>query len=212
MDRAPTDDWSLLSEWRDGDPQAGKQLAARYFDLLLRFFINKVRELDDATDLVSETLLGCLANGGQIENPSAFRSYVFATAMNQLRKYYRKQAKRQRELDDFADICVNSSWSSSPSSVVAHAQEVQLLANALRRLTLAQQIVIELRYFEGLERPEIAECLGIPASTVSTHLHRGRARLATIIRELADSPKLAASTLIGIDTWAGQIRSSVGRE
>ncbi len=211
MDRTATDDWSLLWAWRGGDAQAGKQLAARYFDPLLRFFINKVRELDDATDLVSETLLGCLANGGQITNPSAFRSYVFATAMNQLRMYYRKQVKRRRELDDFADICVSSSLSDSPSAVVAHAQEVQLLVNALRRLTLAQQIVIELRYFEGLERPEIAECLGIPPSTVSTHLHRGRARLATIIRKMADNPKLAASTLMGIKTWMGQIRSGVDR-
>lgn len=205
-----TKDWELLFAWRDGDAQAGNALAMRYFDLLLRFFVNKVRNMDDATELVSETFLACTAGRDRVTDTGSFRSFLFAIAMNKLRGYYRTLAKRERELDDFEALCVNTSLERSPSSLLGLTQEVQLLVSALRRLSLAQQIVIELQVFEGLTLAEIAELVGIPRPTVATHLRRAKLRLATLVRELSEDPELAESTLIGIETWAGQIRRALG--
>ncbi len=203
------DDWSVLFAWRDGDKHAAKQLAARYFSILMRFFLNKVRDVDDAADLVSETFLGCAASKTRAENVGSFRSYLFAVAMNKLRGYYRTQAKRRRELDDFAQVCVADSLARTPSSIIARAEEAQLLVNALRRLTLAQQIVVELNYLEGMRGTEIAELLDLPRSTVYTHLRRGKQRLETIVRELACNPKLARSTVMGLNTWALEVRAKI---
>ncbi len=209
VDRQATDDWSLLSAWRDGDSSSGDQLAARYFPLLMRFFLNKVRKVDDASDLVAETFLGCSASKHRSVETGSFHSYLFAIAMNKLRHYHRKQTKRQRELDDFAEVCVDASLGPSPSSIIARAQETRLLVRALRRLTLAQQIVVELAYFEQMRGPEIAELLGAPPSTVHTHLCRGRERLATIVTELAQNSALAESTVSGLETWAREVRVNI---
>ena len=204
-------DWEALAAWRDGDRRAAKLLASRYFAVLMRFFLNKTRDTEDATDLVGETFLGCAAGVDRMKARGSFRSYLFAIAMNKLRGYYRKQVKRQRELDDFADVCVAESLRHSPSSILAHAEEARLLVVALRHLTLAQQIVVELTYFEELRGPEIAELLGLPSSTVHTHLQRGRKRLCEILRELARRPGLAESTLSGLETWALEVRSKIPR-
>ncbi|MCA9689550.1 MAG: sigma-70 family RNA polymerase sigma factor [Myxococcales bacterium] len=208
MDDA-NDDWELLFAWREGDRGAGERLAGRYFGLLTRFFLNKVRNPDDAADLVSETFLGCTAGRDRIADEGSFRSYVFAVAMNKLRGYFRKQAKRRRELGDFEDICVASAIPRSPVSMIARAQEGKLLVRALRRLNLDQQIVLELNFFEGLRGPEIADLLGVPAATVYTKLRRGKERLTTLVREIAGDPVLAESTVIGLDTWARQIRAEI---
>ncbi|MCB9750939.1 MAG: sigma-70 family RNA polymerase sigma factor [Myxococcales bacterium] len=204
------DDWELLFAWFDGDARASERLGARYYGLLMRFFLNKTRDAEDAADLVSETLLACVASKGRVTRSGAFRSYLFAIAMNKLRTYYRTQVKRRRELDDFAELCVATAYPRSPPSMLARAQEARLLVKALRRLSLAQQMVVELSYFEGLRGREIAELLGVPASTVRTHLERGRKRLIKITRELADSPELATSTISGLSTWVQQIRERVG--
>lgn len=209
MTSTASEDWALLIAWREGDAGAADRLAARYFPLLMRFFLNKVRDVHDATDLVSETFLGCSASRDTSTRAGSFRSYLFAIAMNKLRGYYRKQAKRKRELDDFAEVCVDSSLPRSPSSLIGHAQEAQLLVRGLRRLTLDQQIVVELSYFEELEGPAIAELLGLPLSTVHTKLTRGRKRLAQLITELANSPELAQSTVSGLETWAREVRANV---
>ncbi len=205
-----SDDWGLLFAWRDGKRVAGERLANRYFGLLTRFFLNKVRNPDDAADLVSETFLGCARSRNRVEQSGSFRSYLFAVAMNKLRGYFRKQAKRQRELSDFGDICVANTLPKSPTSLIARAQESRLLVRALRRLSLDKQIVLELNYFEELRASEIAELLGLPIGTIYTHLRRGKERLAKIIEQLADSPQLAESTVSGLDTWALEVRGKIG--
>lgn len=203
------DDWELLFAWRGGDRAAGERLAARYFGLLTRFFLNKVRNPDDAADVVSETFLGCTAGRDRIAEEGSFRSYVFAVAMNKLRGYFRKEAKRRRELGDFEEICVASALPQSPVSMIARAQEGKLLVRALRRLSLDQQIILELHFFEGLRGPDIAELLEMPAATVYTKLRRGKEQLAALVHQLAGDPALAESTVIGIDTWARQVRAEL---
>ena len=206
------DDWSLLLDWRRGDTRAGERLATRYFGILTRFFLNKVRDADDAADLVSETFLACTSSRERVAGPGAFRPFLFAIAMNKLRGYYRKQAKRRRELDDFADVCVANAMPRTPSSLLAQAREARLLVRGLRRLSLAQQIVVELNFFEGLRGPQIADLLGVPTPTIYTHLRRGRRRLATIIGELTNDPELANSTVVGLETWALEIRAKIVRD
>lgn len=203
------DDWEQLFAWRDGDRRAGERLAGRYFGLLTRFFLNKVRNPDDAADLVSETFLGCTVGRDRVADEGSFRSYLFAVAMNKLRGYFRKEAKRRRELGDFEDICVANALPRSPVSMIARAQEGKLLVRALRRLNLDQQIILELHFFEGLRGPEMAELLGIPVATVYTKLRRGKEQLNGLVHELAGDPVLAESTVIGIDTWARKIRAEI---
>ena len=97
------EDWELFQKWSDGDRAAGETLVRRHVGVLTRFFRNKVRNPDDAAELTSETLLACTKNKDRI-NPTSFRSFLFAVAMNTLRNYHRKQGKRQREFDDFEEF------------------------------------------------------------------------------------------------------------
>jgi RNA polymerase sigma-70 factor (ECF subfamily) len=211
MDADEADDWALFFAWREGRNDAGERLATRYIGLLTRFFLNKVRNPDDAADLVSETFLGCTAARDRATATGSFRSYLFAVAMNKLRGYFRKQAKARRELDDFEDVCVANALPHSQLSMISHAQEGKLLVRALRRLSLDQQIVLELNFFEDLTGPQIAELLELPAATVYTRIRRGRSQLTALVNELADNPGIAESTMIGIETWARMIRAELDK-
>ncbi len=203
-------DHELLERWRGGDKRSGAQLVERYYDLLIRFFRNKVRDPDDATDLVSETMLGCTRGHQSVDDGRSFRSYVFAIAMNNLRVYLRKKSKRAREADDFSELCVAQTVGAhSPTRLLAQQQEAQLLARALRRLPLEQQIVLELDFMEGLPPAEIASLLDVPVDNVYTRRRRGRARLKDLIEALANDTALAKSTVLGLETWAGQVRAGL---
>lgn len=204
------EDWELLEAWRGGDERSGAELVRRYVGLLTRFFHNKVRNPEVVADLVSDTMIACTQGKDRVEDESAFRSYVFAAAMNQLRRHYRKSVKRKRELDDFSDVFVGDDSSNrSMTSMVSQRQETQLLVRGLRRLSLDQQIVLELAFLEGLEGQEIGELLGISKFTVYTRLRRGKARLAQIVEELAANPAEAESTIMGLQTWAVKVRQEL---
>lgn len=202
-------DWELFNEWCAGDSGAGDRLLLRHFELLMRFFYTKVRAAD-VDDLVAETYLACTASKERFSPSGSFKSLLFSIAVNKLREYYRKQVKRRSESDDFDVLCVSDVDDALPSESLSRKQEVRVLVRALRRLPLSQQIAIELNYFEGLTGPDIAELLGLPPATVYTQLRRGKLRLAELVRELSDSPRLAETTLMGLETWALMIREHIG--
>ncbi len=202
------EDWSLWDRWKDDDRRAATVLVERYSGLLQRFFRNKVRDSDDATELISETMLGCITALDRAKRSGAFRSFLFGVAINTLRGYIRRTYKRKRELDDFGEVCVGDDVD-TPSGVVIRADETRLLVRALRRIPLKFQIVLELQFFEDMSGPQISETLGVALPTVYTHQRRGRARLQTMIETLAADPEMANSTMIGLETWAQDVRSQI---
>lgn len=203
------EDWPLWELWKGGDRRAATVLVQRYASLLQRFFRNKVRDKQDVSELVSETMLGCAGALARASGDASFRSFLFGVALNVLRKYIRRQYKRKRELDDFDEVCVDES-SDTPSGLVVRQGETRLLVRALRRIPIKFQIVLELQFFEELSGPQISELLGIQLSTVYTNQRRGRQKLQEMIESLADSPAQAQSTLMGLQTWAEEVRGQIG--
>ncbi|MCH9682407.1 MAG: sigma-70 family RNA polymerase sigma factor [Deltaproteobacteria bacterium] len=205
------EDWELLEAWRDGHVPSGQILLKRYLGLLTRFFQNRVSNPDDVAELVSETMLACTRARERMRDSGAFRSFLISCAMNTLRLYFRTKAKRSREVDDFANTCVGEQVDHprSVTSMIAIQQEGRLLVRALRQLPLDQQIVLELHYFENLNGTEIAQLLGTPKQTAYTRLKRGTDKLRALVTAQAESPELAASTMMGLRTWAAQVRDEL---
>jgi RNA polymerase sigma-70 factor (ECF subfamily) len=57
------------------------------------------------------------------------------------------------------------------------------VADAVNRLPRGQRVAIVLHYYEDRPVAEIARILGCTESTARVHLHKGRKRLAELLRE-----------------------------
>jgi RNA polymerase sigma-70 factor (ECF subfamily) len=205
-----SEDWqqdvALLDAWRDGDDRAGERLFDRHADAVARFFENKVR--DGAEDLTQATFLRLIEVRERIRVGIAFRAFVIGIARNVLREHLREPG-RGRQVDPEVDCMAE--LAPGPSTLIGAREEHRLLIEALRRLPIESQILLELCYWEQLNSQEMAAVLEVPASTIRTRLSRARAQLADRMAQLAASPEVLASTLQGLDTWAaelqGQLRS-----
>src|SRR4051794_23556461 len=60
------------------------------------------------------------------------------------------------------------------------------LARAIASLSAQQRAAVALFYLEDLPVDEVARLLDVSASTVKQHLHRARARLATLLSEVPE--------------------------
>ncbi|MGY2876731.1 RNA polymerase sigma factor (sigma-70 family) [Marmoricola sp. URHA0025 HA25] len=60
------------------------------------------------------------------------------------------------------------------------------LARAIGSLPAQQRAAVALYYLEDLSVDEVAHVLDVSASTVKQHLHRARARLATLLSEVTE--------------------------
>jgi len=204
---ARASDEELLLGWRDGDSGAGEALFDRYYGPVSRFFANKVQRERD--DLVQMTFSACLEKVDTLRDAASFRSFLFGIARFELLHHYRRNNRQGVPLDTERDsVC---DLAPSPSLVVAKRKEQRLLLEALRRIPLQLQIVLELSYWEHLTSREVAEIIEVPVGTVKSRLRRARENLEAAMRELSDSATLLASTTANLDAWAADLKQLVHR-
>ena len=199
------DDFELLDRWRQGDLGAGNQLLKRHFDALYRFFTNKVA--DHADDLIQATMMACVRGRDSFRKECGFRAYLFVVARHELYRWIRKN-NRSREVFDPSLVSV-AALGPSPSSALARRKEQRLLLQALRRIPVELQIVLELHYWESMSTRELAEVMEIPQGTVKSRLRRAREMLEVAMTEISDSQSELRSTLDNLDRWVAGIRANL---
>jgi len=195
-------DHELLDAWRDGDIGAGKELVERYHNVVYRFFCNKV--IGEVADLVQETFKACVQGLQRLRHADRFRSYLIGVAHNVLKAYIR----RKRPTVDIEEVSMVD-VSPGPDEIYVRRREQRLLLKALRRISIDRQILFELRYWEGLESPQIAEILRIPDNTARSQLSRAQHDLRAVMARLASSPAELASTIDNLDDWARRCRDEL---
>lgn len=199
-----TSDAALIEAFRAGDKRAGSAIVDKYYGRVLGFFRNKAPS--HANDLAQRTFLGCFEGLGRLRDIAKFRSFLFAVAANQLRKHYRTRKSENDNLDFGTVSAVD--LDPSPSKIAAGREEQRLLLEALRRIPLDYQMVLELFYWEQMTAAEIGETLELALGTAKTRIRRGRQLLEKALTELAQpgTPALQA-TLSDLDGWAAKLRA-----
>lgn len=197
----------LLEAWKAGDAQAGSELFERHFSSICRFFASKVDR--DVDDLVQKTFTACVEGRERFRGQSSFRTYLFAVARNILRSYLRT---RKRERDRF-DLGVSSvhDLGLSPTVLIARRKEELLVLQALRRIPIEQQLVLELYFWEDMSARELGEVLELPEGTVRGRIRRARQLLNERMAELAESDALLESTQSNLEDWARSLREKLGQ-
>jgi len=190
-------DFDLLDRWQNGDRAAGEALFVRHFDALCRFFATKIH--GDADELVQKTLLACVAAKGQFRKESSFRTYLFTVARHELYHHLRKRRLDGERLD-FSVTSV-AELVTTPATRLARDAARRRLVEVLRTLSLEQQTLLELHYWEDLDIAALAEVFDVTSNAIRVRLFRARQAL----RE-----RLEATGDLAAVTWAGSMTE--GRE
>ena len=198
-------DEALFSAWRAGDARAGAELFERHYAAIARFFRNKVDV--DAPDLIQRTFLGCIEGRERVRGESSFRTYLFAVAHNVLFKHFRTRARAGAHLD-FGVTSVHDLRPSATALLVRRGEE-QALLQALRRIPLEHQVVLELYFWEHLTAREMAEIQAVPEGTVRTRLRRAKQLLEHALAQVARTPAELRETLSNLDGWASSVRAQI---
>lgn len=201
----PTD-LELLDAWRKGDLAAGDALFNRHFAAIHRFYRNKVND-DGLEDLVQQTFMALVEGRERFRNDSTFRTYLFGVAHNLLRDHYRAQRKEPEALD-FGKTSAEDAGA-GPSTVLGRRREERLLLEALRRIPVDSQTVLELYYWEEMSASQIAEVFKVPEGTVRGRVRRAKQLLRDQIAKLAKSPQELETTVGNLDRWAAGLREQM---
>ena len=177
----------LLVEWSHGDPEALEKLTPhvyRELHALARSYLRRGRpnQTLQPTALINEAYLRLLGQSEPIQFEN--RAHFFGIAARLMRMVLvdysraRDAAKRGGSAE-----AVTLAESLAPSD--ARAPDVLEIDEALDQLAhvdARKAKVIELKYFGGMEREEIATALGLTVATVKRDLRLGEAWLRRFLR------------------------------
>lgn len=200
----PLDD-ELLIAWSRGDRRAGERLFRRYFATIARYFRNKVA--DEFDDLIQQTFAGCLEGIARFRGEGTFRSYLFSVAYHVLAAHLRAKYRVAGNVD-IDEVSIHD-LAPGPSQVVAQRREQQVLLDALRRLPLMYQTVLELYFWEGMTSLEVSEVLGVPHGTAQTRLRRARELLVAAVERLSATAGHPPPQPMAFEEWAVSLRTSL---
>jgi len=200
-----SDDAELLQAWRDGDRRAGGELISRHFEAIHRFFANKVQTGSEVEELVQRTFTGAVEGLVRFQARSSVRTWLFAIARNILRQWAQQQARKRGREQALGDASV-SDLGVGVSTMVGQRREQRLLLEALRRIPIESQVVLELSYWERFSARQIAEVLGCPEGTVRSRLTRAKQELRACLDTLARTREELDSTVNGLEDWARELR------
>jgi RNA polymerase sigma factor (sigma-70 family) len=200
------DDLALLNLWRGGDRAAGQTLFTRYFQMIFRFFSTKCPS--EAEELTQSTFLSCMRARDQFRADSSFKTYLYAIARNELHGHLRTKARKLDKLD--FELSSIMDITTSIGSKLARTQEHTQMLEALQRLPVEQQTLLELHYWEGIDIAGLSAIFEISAQSMRARLYRARNALRDLLTTIAPPDALANDDTL--DAWISQQRVTSGAD
>ncbi|NJK31872.1 MAG: sigma-70 family RNA polymerase sigma factor [Deltaproteobacteria bacterium] len=201
------DDLALLERWRAGVREAGAVLYRRHFASVSAYFRTRVPEALE--DLIADTFLAMVESRDRFRGDSAFKTYLFKIARNVYATWLRKNCKR--EITPASDSIAELSGVRQ-SSLLVKAEELRILLEALRSVSIDDQDLLELYYFQELTAVQVAEIFGgMREATVRSRLRAALGRLATRYEVIAGrSPAQGEDAVVDLfKDWLGVLRGQV---
>jgi RNA polymerase sigma-70 factor (ECF subfamily) len=167
-------DRELVVAAQQGDVEAFESLARVNGDRLYAIARLILRDADLAQDAVQETLVRAWRELPRLRDPARFEGWLRRLVVNACHDQLRA---RRRLVVDVREVTPESA-SCDDTARLADRDELE---RGFGRLKPEHRTVVVLHYYLGLDIPEIAECLGIPAGTAKSRLHYAMATLRAAI-------------------------------
>lgn len=183
---------NLMTRHLEGDPHAFALLLEPVRGDLWGFLYNHLGGKQDAEDLFQDICLKVYRNLGKLQDPTKFRSWLFAIAMNAVRSFYRK---RQMVLMDSPTLEVmapdDEPENPTPEKLLEVSQSMSHMRQCLAQLPERDRKILLLEAMGELPQKEIADHCELNLNTVKTILRRARIKLARMMAEMegTDEPR-----------------------
>jgi RNA polymerase sigma-70 factor, ECF subfamily len=167
---------TLVKDAAAGDRHAMEHLLVRAQEVAYRFSLLVCGHPEDAEDVMQEALLKTYQHVRTIDDPDAFRTWLYTTVRNAC---LMKRRRHAGEPSEFArvDALSLADRAPQPDQQAIDAWMGGRLRAALNALPSAYRMIIVMREIDGLSTKEVADVTGISEANVKTRLHRARLML-----------------------------------
>lgn len=140
------------------------------------FAIRLTKDIDDANDLIQDTLLKGYTNREKFTDGTNLKAWMFTIMKNTFITNYQKMVRRNTFIDISDNLHMINSVENSTSNLANNSfiqSDINRALNTLEEVYLSPFMM----YFSGFKYHEIADSLNIPIGTVKNRIHIARKEL-----------------------------------
>ena len=140
------------------------------------YALNLTKNIEDAQDLLQETMYRALTNGEKYVEGTNLKAWLFTIMKNIFINNYRRNSKRSTLID----TTDNMYFINAPNHIVFNQGDGNLVKEDLNRAISSlndEYRVPFMMHFEGFKYQEIAEDLALPLGTVKSRIFFARKEL-----------------------------------
>ncbi len=159
---------------------AFKELVTLYKERLYWHIRNIVKSHDDADDALQNTFIKVYRNINGFKGDSKLYSWLYRIATNEAITLINKNAKRlQISNEEAKELAINN----LESDVYFEGSDIQLkLQQAIATLPEKQQLVFNMKYFQGLKYKEMSEILDTSEGALKASYHLASKKIEVYLK------------------------------
>jgi RNA polymerase sigma-70 factor (ECF subfamily) len=175
------DEATLLERVQQFDSEALAQVYDHYHDRIYRYIYGYLGQADAAEDLTANVFFRLLnAVQGNKSPRKNLSAWLYRVAHNLVVDKFRRMPPEELELAEWLE-----SDEPGPAQTVEQTIQLERVRLALRYLTEAQQQVVLLKFYMGMDSREIAAVMGKSSGAVDALQHRALRALRKTLDDLS---------------------------
>ena len=179
MSTSDASDEELLARHVAGDPDAFGELFARHSERLWAVALRTTRDPEEAGDALQDAMISAFRRAETFKGQSKVSTWLHRIVVNAcLDRMRSRRARPTVALPDQGAEFITQ----DPRDPISEHETRLTIQEALQELPPDQRAAVVLVDLEGWSVDGAAEILQCPPGTVKSRCHRGRARLAQILR------------------------------
>jgi len=181
-------DEQLIGRFQSGDERAYIELVKRYRDRILNFVFPYLGDIEQAEDVVQDTMLKLYEKKDYYKEIAKFSTWLFTIARNLANTELRK--RNRRKITYLSHMTADESQYEIPSGETDIAKGVHdsfvydRIQEAIKDLPDNYKTVIILRDIQELSYDDISLIIGVPLGTVKSRINRARIQLQAELQDI----------------------------
>ena len=180
-------DEELISRFQKGDERAYVELVNRYKDRLLNFVFQFLGDIEQAEDVVQDTMLRLYEKKHYYKEIAKFSTWLYTIARNLANTELRKKKKRKTTYlsqlskeRQFEIPAIQDDVDQSLQNEFINDR----IQSAINNLPEHSKVVIILRDIQELSYEEISNIVEVPLGTIKSRINRARIQLQAELIDL----------------------------
>jgi RNA polymerase sigma-70 factor (TIGR02943 family) len=168
-----------------------------YGDMLYRYALPRVNDMETAKDLVQETFLAAWRNYDNFKGEISEKNWLFTILKNKIIDHFRKASTRLTDsLPGMADedayfddaqhwtmAAAPQHWNLDTDAAIERKEFYEILGRCKGKLKEIQNTVFTMKYLDGLESDHICKELNITTSNYWVLIHRAKLQLRACLEK-----------------------------